>query len=72
MDMESSGSDDEVYDEWKNKIIRNSIAKSSLMKRKKIHGTYFFSRGRLVMLGDYILQNNVNALYVNHELSALQ
>ena len=47
MDMETTESEDELYNEWKNKIIRNSIAKSSMVKIKRIHGTYFFTKGRI-------------------------
>jgi hypothetical protein len=47
MEFDTSESDDDLIDEWKNKLLRTSLAKSSLMKVKKIHGTYFFSKGRV-------------------------
>lgn len=47
MNLDSSESDDDLYNEWKNKIIRKSIAKSSMLKVKKIQGTHFFSKGKV-------------------------
>ena len=72
LNMESSESDDDLYNEWKNKIIRKSIAKSSMMKVKKIQGTHYFTKGKVQFLGEFMLQNNINALFINHELSPLQ
>lgn len=72
LNMESSESDDDLYNEWKNKIIRKSIAKSSMMRVKKIQGTHYFTKGKVQFLGEFMLQNNINALFINHELSPLQ
>lgn len=60
MNLDStSASDDELYNEWKNKIIRSSIAKSSMMKIKRINGSHFFTKGKVQLLGDFIAENNV-------------
>jgi hypothetical protein len=50
LNLESSESDDELYNEWKNKIIRTSIAKSSLMRVKRINGSHFFTKGKVSSL----------------------
>lgn len=43
----STESDDDLGHEWKNKIIRNSIAKSSLVKVPRIHSSTFFTKGKV-------------------------
>lgn len=43
--------EDDLGHEWRNKIIRNSIAKSSLVKVPRIHSITFFTKGKLAMLG---------------------
>ena len=42
--MEFDVDDDtgDLYDEWKNELIRESMAKSSLIKIRKIHSSTFF------------------------------
>lgn len=68
----SSESDDDLAHEWRNKILRNSIAKSSLVKVPRIHSSTFFTKGKVQSLGDFIRENGVNAIFVNHELTPLQ
>ncbi|CAD8120404.1 unnamed protein product [Paramecium sonneborni] len=64
--------EDDLDDEWKNQIIRNSIAKSSLVKVPHIHSNTFFTKSKLSMLGQYIQSNKINAVFINHELTQLQ
>ncbi|CAD8101602.1 unnamed protein product [Paramecium primaurelia] len=64
--------EDDLGHEWRNKIIRNSIAKSSLVKVPRIHSTTFFTKGKLAMLGQHIQSKRINAVFINHELTPLQ
>ncbi|CAD8182728.1 unnamed protein product [Paramecium pentaurelia] len=64
--------EDDLGHEWRNKIIRNSIAKSSLVKIPRIHSTTFFTKGKLAMLGQHIQSKRINAVFINHELTPLQ
>jgi 50S ribosomal subunit-associated GTPase HflX len=73
MDVDDAEDDEgDVYDKWKNVLLRNSIANSSLVKVKKIKASTFFSKGRLNELGEFIKKNKVNALFVNTVLSPVQ
>lgn len=68
----SSESSDDLANEWRNKIIRKSIAKSSLVKVKKIHASNFFTKGKVIMLGEFIAENKINAVFINSNLTPLQ
>lgn len=75
--MEMDGEDVEggydLYDEWKNELLRESVAKSSLIRVRKIHSSTFFTKGKLNDLGYYLKENkDVNVVYVNSTLTALQ
>jgi len=72
LNLDTSESDDELFNEWKNKIIRTSLAKSSLLKIKKISGTHFLNKAKVQLLGDFMLLHSVNALFINAELTPLQ
>lgn len=65
----SSESDDTIAHEWRNKIIRESIAKSSLLKVKRIHSSTFLSKGKVQTLGEFIKENKINAVFINSTLS---
>jgi hypothetical protein len=67
----SSESDDDLAHEWRNKIIRKSIAKSSLLKVPRIQSSTFFTKGKVSMLGEYIQEKKINAVFINSELSPL-
>ena len=70
MDVSSDSSED-LANEWRNKIIRKSIAKSSLLKVKKIHASNFFTKGKLIELGEFVAENNINAIFINTNLTPL-
>jgi 50S ribosomal subunit-associated GTPase HflX len=74
--MEFDGQDDEsmdMYDEWKNELLRESVAKSSLIKVRKIHSSTYFTKGKLNELGFYLKENKrINVVFVNAQLTALQ
>ena len=47
--MEDDSSDDsDLFNEWKNKIMRNSLAKSSLIKIKQTKTNSFFTKGKVL------------------------
>ncbi len=75
--MEFDENDDneeyDLYDEWKNELLRESVAKSSLIKVRKIHSSTFFTKGKLNDLG-YFLKDNpeINVVFINSQLTALQ
>jgi hypothetical protein len=39
-----------MFNEWKNKILRTSIAKSSLMKVKSTSSKNYFSKGKVLII----------------------
>lgn len=55
MDAEDDTGD--LYDEWKNELLRESSAKSSLVRVRKVHSSTFFPKGKLTELG-YFLKDN--------------
>lgn len=63
----------DLYDEWKNELLRESVAKSSLIKVRKIHSSTYFTKGKLNDLG-YFLKDNpeINVVFINSTLTALQ
>ena len=64
--------EDNLYDEWKNKITRNSFAKSSLIKVRHVSSGSFFTRGKLNDIGRFVKNQNVSVVYINTMLSAIQ
>ncbi|CDW87062.1 gtp-binding protein [Stylonychia lemnae] len=45
--------EEELFDEWKNEYIRESVARSSLIKVRKIHSGTYFTKGKLNELGRF-------------------
>jgi hypothetical protein len=74
--MEFDNPDDEsydLYDEWKNELLRESVAKASLIKCRKIHSSTFFTKGKLNDLGYFLKDNKrINVVFVNAQLTGLQ
>ena len=69
--MDDAESD--MYDEWKNELIRESMAKSSLIRVRKVHSSTFFTKGKLNELGYYLKDNkDINVVFVNSTLTSLQ
>jgi predicted RNA-binding protein YlxR (DUF448 family) len=63
----------DMYDEWKNELLRESVAKSSLIRVRKVHSSTFFTKGKLNELGYYLKDNaQVNVVFVNSTLTSLQ
>lgn len=67
----SSESDGDLYDEWKNKILRKSFALSSLVRVRQMKGKTLFSKGKIIEIGEFIKQNEVDAVFINCELSPM-
>lgn len=53
-DHESSESEDQLYKEWRDKITRESLANSSLVKVRQISRKTFFTKGKLHFLTDFL------------------
>lgn len=65
--------DDELFDEWKNEYIRESVARSSIIKVRKIHSGTYFTKGKLNEIGYFLKENSdINVVFVNSTLTPLQ
>lgn len=72
MDGEDNSQENDLYDEWKNELLRESVAKSSLVKVRKIHSGTYFTKGKLNDLGYFIKENqNINVVFINAQLTSL-
>ncbi len=60
-----------LEDEWKNALLRESFAKSSLLKLRNISGSTYFSKGKLHELGEFIQNTDVEVVFVNAVLTPL-
>lgn len=70
IDEEEGAAED---DEWKNANLRESVARSSLIRCRKISSTNFFTKGKLNELGLYIKETqDINAVYINSSLTPTQ
>lgn len=73
MDGDENDGSYDMFDEWKNELLRESVAKSSLIKVRKIHSTTFFTKGKLNDLGYFLKDNkDINVVYINAQLTSLQ
>ncbi len=53
--------------------MRESVAKSSLIKCRKIHSSTYFTKGKLNEMGYFLKDNKrINVVFVNAQLTALQ
>ena len=63
----------DMYDDWKNDLRRESMAKSSLIKVRRIHSGTYFTKGKLNEIGYFLKEkDDVNVVYVNTQLTSLQ
>jgi len=44
----------DMQDEWKNELLRESVAKSSLIKIRSVHSGTYFTKGKLNDLGYFL------------------
>ncbi|TNV74652.1 hypothetical protein FGO68_gene7971 [Halteria grandinella] len=62
-----------MYDEWKNELLRESVAKASLIRVRKVHSSTYFTKGKLNELGYFLKENDkINVVFVNATLTAMQ
>lgn len=72
MEFDEANDENDLQDEWKNELLRESVAKSSLIKVRKIHSGTFFTKGKMNDLGYFIKENkSVNVVFINSQLTAL-
>ncbi|KAL4508015.1 hypothetical protein ABPG72_021388 [Tetrahymena utriculariae] len=71
-DQSDTEDDGDMFHEWRNKILRESIAKSSLIKMKNVIGKSFFTKGKLMDIGIYIKDNSIDCVFLNTELTPTQ
>jgi hypothetical protein len=65
--------EEDVYDEWKNILLRETLALSSLVRVKVIKSSTFFPKSRLVEIGEYLKQHkDVEVLFINTSLTVIQ
>jgi 50S ribosomal subunit-associated GTPase HflX len=73
MDQAEDNEEYDMYDEWKNELLRESVAKSSLIKVRRIHSSTYFTKGKLNDLGYFLKDNeDINVVFINSTLTALQ
>ena len=73
MDQAEDNEDYDMYDEWKNELLRESVAKASLIKVRRIHSSTYFTKGKLNDLGYFLKDNeDINVIFINSTLTALQ
>ena len=73
MDQQEDNEEYDMYDEWKNELLRESVAKSSLIKVRKIHSSTYFTKGKLNDIGYFLKDNeDINVVFINSTLTALQ
>ena len=71
IELEDEDATDED-DEWQNANLRESVARSSIIRCRKFSSTNFFTKGKLNELGLYIKQEtNINAVFINSSLTSL-
>ncbi|KRX02833.1 P-loop containing nucleoside triphosphate hydrolase [Pseudocohnilembus persalinus] len=73
VDLSSSDeSDGDMFSEWGNELLRQSFAKSCLIRVRKVSSKNYLNRGKLHEIGTFIKNNDINAVYFNTELSTIQ
>jgi 50S ribosomal subunit-associated GTPase HflX len=71
-DQKESEDDDELYREWQDKIVRESLANSCLVKVRHVSKKLFFGRGKLHSLAEFLRITPFDCLFINAELSPSQ
>ena len=70
---DSDTDEEDVYDEWKNVLLRESLALSSIVRVKVIKSSTFFPKARLLELGNFLKANkNVEIIFINTNLTVIQ
>lgn len=71
-DQSDSEDNGDMFHEWRNKLVRQSIAMSSLVKMKKTIGKTFFTKGKLMDIGLFVRDNSIDCVFINCELTPTQ
>lgn len=59
--------------EWEDANLRESIARSSLIRCRKVSPSTFFTKGKLNEIGHFIKdQQDINVVFMNTSLTAVQ
>lgn len=69
MESESEG---DLYREWQDKILRESLANSSLVKIKHATKKIYFTKGKLQYITDFLKKTDFDCLFINAELKPTQ
>lgn len=73
MEFDNDDGEYDLYDEWKNELLRESVAKSSLIRVRQVHSSTYFPKGKMNELGYFLKDHDkINVVYVNATLTALQ
>lgn len=71
--MDEDEQSDDFNDEWRNAQLRESIAKSCLVKMRKIHSGTYFTKGKLNEIGLFLKDNpDIDIVFINTQLTSLQ
>ncbi len=71
--MDSTSEEEEdLFDEWHDKLTRESLAKASLVKVKKVSNSTYFTKGKLLEIGSYIKEMRPRVVFLNTILTPLQ
>jgi len=70
--LATTSEEEDLFDEWHDKLTRESFAKSSLVKVKNIQGSTYFGKGKMIEIGDYIKTTKPDIVFMNTILTPLQ
>lgn len=62
----------DMYHEWRNKLLLESLAKSSLIKVKRTYGKSFFTKGKIMDIGLFVKAKEIDCVFINTTLSPSQ
>lgn len=68
----SDSDEDNIFDQWKNILLRETLATSSIINVRTIKASTFFSKGRLAQLGTFIKNSKADVVFINTTLSIVQ
>lgn len=66
VDVDSSESDGDLFDQWKNKLLRESLANKSLIRTKQITSKLFFTRGKAESIANFVRNNDIDCVFINN------
>lgn len=72
MDIDTTESDGDLFDQWRNKLVRESLANKSLIRTRHITSKLFFTRGKAESIANFVRNNDIDCVFINNELSPVQ